>query len=78
MQTFVNYVIKIQAEGLLQYQKTSWANYDELWVTYSIERLHFHSNENRHKNNHGYSVESAILLYKFQCTSYNKSFKTPI
>ena len=35
----------------------------------SIERFHIHSNENEHKNNHGYIVKSAILLNQFQCAS---------
>ena len=34
-----------------------------------IERFHIHSNENEHKNNHGYIVKSAILLNQFQCAS---------
>ena len=31
--------------------------------TMCIERLHIHSNETKHKNNHGYSVKLAILLF---------------
>ena len=34
-----------------------------------IERFHIHSNENEHKNNHGYIAKSAILLNQFQCAS---------
>ena len=45
---------------------------------FTIERLHIHSNNNKHKNNHGYSVKSAILLYKFQCASCDESVKMPI
>ena len=41
-----------------------------------IERFHIHDNKNSHKNNPGYSVKSAILLYKFQCASYDKKCKT--
>ena len=46
----------------------------------AIECLHIHNNENKHKNNHGYGVKSAILLYKFQCMRMHaviKSVKTP-
>ena len=43
-----------------------------------IEQLHFHSNENRHKSNHGYSIKFTILLYKFQCMSYDRSVKMHI
>ena len=41
--------------------------------SYYIERLHIYSSENKYKNNHGYGVKSAILLYKFQCVCCDKN-----
>ena len=58
--------------------KTRASNtYVDLQISHSelvgIEHFHIHGNKNSHKNNHDYSVK---LLYKFQCVSYDKKYKT--
>ena len=57
------------ARLLIEYLTTVFAISFLAMESEAIERFHIHSNENEHKNNHGYIVKSAILLNQFQCAS---------